>query len=113
MKLVIFDLDHTLLSGDSDVLWCDFLMQRGVLERAVFAPRNEAMERDYRAGGVSPQAFSSFYVSTLAGRTPEQWQPLREAFVAEIIAPRLPASAHQLVQRHQAQGIIHHHPAPS
>ena len=52
-RLVLFDLDHTLLEGDSDVLWCEFLMQRGVLERARFAPRNEAMEREYRAGSVS------------------------------------------------------------
>ena len=51
-RLAIFDLDHTLLDGDSDVLWCDFLMARGVLDRAVFEPRNAAMERDYRAGSV-------------------------------------------------------------
>ena len=39
-KLTLFDLDHTLLSGDSDVLWCDFLMDQGVLDRAEFAARN-------------------------------------------------------------------------
>ena len=68
MKLTLFDLDHTLLEGDSDVLWCDFLMRRGLLDRAHFASRNEAMERDYRAGTVSTMAFSAFYVATLAGR---------------------------------------------
>ena len=41
--LALFDLDHTLLDGDSDVLWCDFLMQRGVLDRGAFEPRNRAM----------------------------------------------------------------------
>jgi hypothetical protein len=40
------------------------------------------MERDYRAGTVSTQAFCDFYVGTLAGRTPAQWQPLRERFLA-------------------------------
>ena len=40
MKLALFDLDHTLLSGDSDVLWCEFLMQQGLLDRAEFEPRN-------------------------------------------------------------------------
>ena len=44
-------------------------MQRGVLDRAEFEPRNQRMERDYSAGSVSPQAFCEFYVSTLAGRT--------------------------------------------
>ena len=84
-RLVLFDLDHTLLEGDSDVLWCEFLMQRGVLERARFAPRNEAMEREYRAGSVSSEAFSAFYVSTLAGRTAAATAP-------GSIAPRVPAT---------------------
>ncbi|MBC7609910.1 MAG: HAD family hydrolase, partial [Polaromonas sp.] len=44
MKLTLFDLDHTLLSGDSDVLWCDFLMAKGVLDKKHFAPRNADME---------------------------------------------------------------------
>mgnify|MGYP000865332638 CR=1 FL=1 len=96
-RLTLFDLDHTLLEGDSDVLWCEFLMQRGVLERAAFAPRNAAMERDYRAGTVSPEAFSSFYVSTLAGRSPAAWQPEREAFLRTVIAPRLGHAARALV----------------
>ena len=52
-RLTLFDLDHTLLDGDSDVLWCEFLMDQGVLDRAAFGERNAAMERDYRAGSVS------------------------------------------------------------
>ena len=55
-KLTLFDLDHTLLVGDSDVLWCEYLMQRGVLERANFAPRNLAMEAAYHEGTVSQGA---------------------------------------------------------
>ena len=106
MKLTIFDLDHTLLSGDSDVLWCDFLMARGVLDRASFAARNQQMDAQYRAGTVSTRAFCEFYVATLAGRSGEAWQPLREAFLHEVIAPRIPAAAHSLVQRHLAEGDL-------
>ena len=102
--LVVFDLDHTLLAGDSDVLWCDFLMNEGVLDRDSFAMRNAQMEADYKAGSVDAQAFASFYVSTLAGRSPAQWQPLRERFLHEVIAPRIPADAHALVRSHQAAG---------
>ena len=68
MKLAIFDLDHTLLSGDSDVLWCEFLLARGVLDRAQFAERNAQVEQAYRAGSITAQEFSEFYLSTLAGR---------------------------------------------
>ena len=48
-RLTLFDLDHTLLSGDSDALWCEFLMDRGLLDRAAFEPRNLDLETRYRA----------------------------------------------------------------
>jgi HAD superfamily hydrolase (TIGR01490 family) len=106
LKLTLFDLDHTLLSADSDVLWCDFLMREGVLDRAEFEPRNAAMERDYRAGTVGVRAFCEFYIGTLAGRSAAQWQPLRQRFLVEEIVPRLPAAAHALVQRHRDAGDL-------
>ncbi len=104
MRLALFDLDHTLLTGDSDVLWCDFLMDEGLLDRSSFAARNAQMEADYKAGSVDAQAFAGFYVSTLAGRSPAQWQPLRERFLHEVIAPRIPVEAHALVRAHHAAG---------
>ncbi len=105
-KLALFDLDHTLLDGDSDVLWCDFLIARGVLDAAAFGPRNAAMARDYQAGTVGMQAFCDFYVATLAGRTAAQWQPLRQAFLADEVAPRIGAAARALVGQQQADGAL-------
>lgn len=105
-RLVLFDLDHTLLEGDSDVLWCEFLMQRGILERGSFEPRNAAMEREYRAGTVSTRAFSEFYVGTLAGRTAAAWQDERELFLREVVAPRLSAAARALVRERQADSAL-------
>ena len=43
-QLTLFDLDHTLLSGDSDVLWCDFLMDKGLLDRSVVAAQGDSFE---------------------------------------------------------------------
>ena len=106
MRLALFDLDHTLLDGDSDVLWCEYLMDQGVLDRAAFAARNAAMEAAYRAGKVGAQAFSSFYVSTLAGRSPAGWEALRRDFLARVIVPRVPAAAHALVARHRDAGDL-------
>jgi HAD superfamily hydrolase (TIGR01490 family) len=103
-RLALFDLDHTLLSGDSDVLWCEFLMQQGVLDRAEFEPRNADMARRYADASVSVQDFCDFYVGTLAGRSPAQWQPLCEQFLSEVIAPRIPASGHALVDGHRQLG---------
>ena len=93
IKLALFDLDHTLLDGDSDMLWCDFLIAHGVLDDADFAARNEQMARDYRAGSVSTKAFCEFYVSTLAVRPRLEWEPLRREFLTRVIAPRIGASA--------------------
>jgi HAD superfamily hydrolase (TIGR01490 family) len=104
MRLALFDLDHTLLSGDSDVLWCEFLMDQGVLDRAEFAPRNAEMARCYAEASVSAQDFCEFYVSTLAGRSPAEWRPWCDRFLVEVIAPRIPPAAHALVAAHRARG---------
>ncbi|WP_395701132.1 HAD family hydrolase [Aquabacterium sp.] len=106
LKLTLFDLDHTLLDGDSDVLWCQFLMDQGLLERSAFAARNADMERQYQAGTVSPADFCAFYVSTLAGCSREAWQPHRRRFLDEVVAPRIPPAAHALVQRHSDAGDL-------
>jgi HAD superfamily hydrolase (TIGR01490 family) len=103
-RLALFDLDHTLLTGDSDVLWCEFLMDEGVLERAGFEPRNADMARRYADASVSAQAFCEFYVSTLAGRSPAQWQPWCARFLRDVVAPRIPASARALVDDHRRRG---------
>ncbi|MEO7937076.1 MAG: HAD family hydrolase [Burkholderiaceae bacterium] len=104
--LIFFDLDHTLLLGDSDVLWCDFLMAQGILERATFAARSADIEARYKAGTVDAAEFAHFYLSTLAGRTPAQWEPLRQQFLHELVIPRIPQSARDLVRQHQAQGDL-------
>ncbi|HSV47997.1 MAG TPA: HAD-IB family hydrolase [Ramlibacter sp.] len=104
--LVLFDLDHTLLHGDSDVLWCDFLMDRGILPRESFAARNADMDARYQAGTVGVEEFANFYVGTLAGRGPAQWEPYRQAFLAERVVPRIPASAMALVRSHLDAGDL-------
>jgi len=105
-RLTLFDLDHTLLGGDSDVLWCEFLMERGVLDRTVFEPRNRRMAADYHAGSVGTREFCEFYVGTLAGRTRDEWEPLRRAFLDTVVAPRIPGAARDLVARHRDAGDL-------
>ena len=105
-KLTLFDLDNTLLTGDSDVLWCDFLIKHGILDREEFSARNADMDARYRAGTVRPREFSDFYVGTLAGRTKDAWQPLRQQFLDDEIIPRIPQSARQLVRQHQDDGTL-------
>ena len=106
MKMTLFDLDHTLLSGDSDVLWCDFLMAKGVLDKKHFAARNADMEARYKAGTVELQEFADFYVGTLAGRTDQEWEPLRQEFLADWIVPRISTAAIALVNKHLETGDL-------
>jgi HAD superfamily hydrolase (TIGR01490 family) len=101
--LALFDLDHTLLDGDGDDLWCRFLLRHGLVDAGLQA-RNEQMGADYRAGRVSIEAFSDFYAGLLAGRTPAEWAPWQDRFLAEEIRPRLPAAARALVASHRAAG---------
>jgi HAD superfamily hydrolase (TIGR01490 family) len=104
--LAVFDLDHTLLSGDSDVLWCEFLLARGELDRASFETRNEQVERAYRAGSITAQAFTEFYLSTLAGRACSALLGLRDDFMRECVVPRVSDSARALVESHRDAGDI-------
>ena len=106
LPLTLFDLDHTLLDGDSDVLWCEFLVERGVLDREQFEARNQRMEAGYKAGTVSPLEFCEFYVSTLVGRSREEWEPLRRAYFDEVIVPRIGNAALDLVARHRDAGDL-------
>ena len=88
MRLALFDLDHTLLSGDSDVLWCEFLLAQGLLDPSL-ARRNRLMSEAYTAGIVTPADYCNFYAGILAGRSEQDWLPLRRRFLDEVVRARI------------------------
>jgi len=102
--LALFDLDGTLLAGDTDVLWCEFLIDAGILERETFAAANRSVADRYGRGEIAPAEFAAFYAATLAGRSAAAWAPIRDRFVAAAIAPRLGAASFALVGRHRDAG---------
>ena len=103
-RLALFDLDGTLLAGDTDVLWCEFLFDEGVLDRETFGIANRDVAERYARGDIGAAEFAAFYAATLAGRSPDQWSPLRERFVATTIGPRIGAASFDLVARRRAGG---------
>lgn len=105
-KLALFDLDHTLLSGDTDVLWCDYLITRGLLDHDSFSAQNADMELRYKSGTVGVEEFANFYVGTLRGETEAFWEPVRQAFLHKCIIPKLPKSALDLLQQHRSKGDV-------
>ena len=104
VRLALFDLDGTLLAGDTDVLWCAFLLDAGILDRKTFGAANRDVAERYARGAVSADEFAGFYAATLAGRSAEGWAPLRDRFVHAAIEPRLGSAARALVAQHSAAG---------
>jgi HAD superfamily hydrolase (TIGR01490 family) len=62
------------------------------------------MAERYALGIATPAEFCGFYAQTLAGARPDAWQLLRERFLRDVIAPRIPAAARALVERHRDDG---------
>lgn len=99
--LALFDLDGTLLTGDTDQLWCRFLIDECVLDAAAFEAANRDVTERYGRAEISPHEYCAFYAGTLAGRTAAQWQLLRDRFVSTVIAPRISVAAQALVAGHR------------
>lgn len=104
MKFALFDLDHTLLDGDSDHLWGRFLVQQGVLDGEQFAATNARYYADYRAGRLDIHEFLAFGLRPLADHEAGQLQRWRSRFVPENILPRITAAARELVAQHVDAG---------
>ncbi|WP_434035057.1 HAD family hydrolase [Cupriavidus sp. a3] len=105
MQLALFDLDHTLVPFDSGSTWLRFLMQRGVLDEAEFAPQNQRFAQDYMEGKLDIHAFQRFCMSFLARFERKELQAWRSEFIAAI-ADRIPAPARQLVAQHRDAGDL-------
>ena len=104
MALALFDLDNTLLDGDSDFLWGEFLVELGAVDPVAFGTANRRFYRQYLDGTLDIQEFHAFSLGLLARNPPATLIAWRERFIAERIAPNLPADAHALVAGHRAAG---------
>jgi HAD superfamily hydrolase (TIGR01490 family) len=104
MRLAIFDLDHTLLAGDSDHLWGEFMIEQGLVERDGHQRQNDRFYADYKAGTLDIAAYTRFALEPLVRLGPERLLPLRERFVAGVIDPIVAPAAPALLERHRIQG---------
>jgi len=104
VALAIFDLDNTLLAGDSDYLWGQFLVARGLVDPQRYAQENERFYRDYREGTLDIHAFMRFALRPLRDHPRALMETLREEFLREQIEPIMLPAARALVDRHRAAG---------
>jgi HAD superfamily hydrolase (TIGR01490 family) len=97
MKLVLFDLDNTLLSGDTDVEWLGFLAERGIVGAADQAANRE-MDRRYGSGEANPLEYVRFYLSYYPPHDMATLLRFRETFLKERIEPLILPAARRLVE---------------
>ena len=106
MNLALFDLDNTILAGDSDYNWSRFLIQEGYLDGAIHAEKNEKFYADYKAGTLDIFAFVEFQFKPLARNPRTVLNQLLKKYVEEVIKPMITEKARALVKRHQDEGDL-------
>ena len=100
MDLVLFDLDNTLLAGDSDFAWAQVLIEKGVLDREVQEAKNVQFLEHYKAGTLDIFEFLDFQLAPLARHSRTELDAWHREFMATSIMPMITDPARALVQQH-------------
>lgn len=106
MQLVIFDLDNTLIGGDSDHLWGQFLIEQGVVDAQHYQRENDRYYQEYKDGTLDIYEFLRFSLQPLAAHSLAQLQRWHEVYMQQKIEPILLPAAMNLIQQHQQAGAI-------
>ncbi|HIJ83455.1 MAG: putative hydrolase [Magnetococcales bacterium] len=103
MALALFDLDNTLLAGDSDYLWGCFLVEQGIVDRQLHESKNKKFYDDYARGTLDIQAYLDFQLAVLARFDLPALEKWRAQYVAEMIEPIIAPKTEELLQFHRAR----------
>lgn len=104
MALALFDLDNTLLAGDSDYLWGMFLAEQGIVDRNSYEQENQRYYDAYKAGTLDIYEFLAFSLKPLAENDIGLLHQLHQQFMAEKIRPIMRQPAFDLIEKHRAAG---------
>ena len=104
MALAIFDLDNTLLAGDSDYLWGQYLVEQGIVDADQYEAANLRFYEDYKAGTLDIDAFLKFALKPLSLHSREQLEAWRSQFIERLIRPILLPAAHAVIEAHAKCG---------
>ncbi len=106
MRLALFDLDNTLLAGDSDYEWGQFMCERGVVDRASYEAQNRVYYDQYKAGTLDIHEYLGFALRPLANHSAEELAGWRAQFMRERIVPMITPAARALVGKHLGAGEL-------
>ena len=104
MPLALFDLDNTLLAGDSDYLWGCFLVDKGLVEKRLYEEANQRFYREYAEGRLDIHEFLNFALQPLATIDPEILKSLQREFMEKRIKPIMTPGGKELIARHIREG---------
>lgn len=104
MALAIFDLDNTLLAGDSDHFWGQFLATKGMVDGETYDKENQRFYDEYKLGQLDIYEFLAFSFEPLARIEPDILKTLHQEFMASQIVPIITRKSRELLDKHRQQG---------
>ena len=104
MSLAIFDLDHTLLDGDSDYLWGEYMVEHGIVDADLYKSRNEEFFQQYQAGTLDNDVYLEFALEPLTRHSLDDLYAWRADFIDRWIKPIIFPGASELLQKHRDHG---------
>ncbi|PPK51766.1 histidinol-phosphatase [Marinobacter persicus] len=104
MTLAIFDLDNTLLAGDSDHAWGEFLVEEGMVDAEDYKQANDRFYQEYLNGELDIFHYQRFILQPLSRHNMEELEAWREDFMRKKVAPMMLDKAAKLLAEHREQG---------
>lgn len=104
MPLALFDLDNTLLAGDSDYLWGCFLVEKGLVDKQLYEEANQRFYRDYSEGTLDIHEFLNFALQPLANNEAERLKSLHQEFMEKHIRPIMTRIGMDKIAEHRRKG---------
>jgi HAD superfamily hydrolase (TIGR01490 family) len=104
MTIALFDLDNTLLAGDSDYMWGKFLVKNQMVDGPLFERENQRFYEEYAAGVLDINAYLTFQLGVLAQFDKKELDELRIKFLTENIEPIITKKSRQLLKKHRDKG---------
>ena len=104
MALAIFDLDNTLIAGDSDYLWGQFMVDEGMVDAELFRKGNDHFYQQYQAGTMVLSEYLDFCLEPLTRYTLDELAEKHRKFMTEVINPIMLDQARALLKKHRDQG---------
>ena len=105
-NLAIFDLDNTILKGDSDYSWINFLIQQGLVDKEEYEKKNKYFYDQYYKGKLDYDEWAEFALSTIKGKKPDEMEDLLSKFLREVIEPMINIYALRLLHKHNHNNDI-------